>query len=409
MRVYLRVAWRNILANKRRTALSVVIIVIGTALTVFMWAMQDGAWDMAVQHITDLFTGQLQVERAGFTDDYDVRKAITDTGLVFSQLRSDPEVMAFAPRLMAMGMARSPTGSAGALLVGIDPESEPAVSKLSEYIREGEFLQPGDARGAVIGDRMAEDMGLKMGDKMVVMAMDSTGNIAGEALRIRGLLHLGAADLDRSLVLLALPTLQGMLLVDGYHIVAVKVKDLGHADEVAARLEPGDDLVARSWRDFMPAIEQTIQMKTGSVSLILLLFMLLAVSAIASTMLMSVKQRVREFGIMQAVGMKPGGIFMMVVAEGVLLCLVGMIAGLALGFLIVWILSLTGIYVGGFENIYETYGMGTIDRLYPRIGSLFWSHFHEPVVGFILVAVLSSLYPAYIATRMTPTRAMRYH
>ncbi len=409
MRVYLRVAYRNILANKRRTALSVVIIVIGTALTVFMWAMQDGAWDMALQHITDLFTGQLQVERAGFTDDYDVRKVIADTGLVFSRLRSDPEVMAFAPRLMAMGMARSPAGSAGALLVGINPDAEPAVSKLSEYIREGEFLRPGDARGAVIGYRMAEDMGLRIGDKMVVMAMDSTGNIAGEALRIRGLLHLGAADLDRSLVLLALPTLQGMLLVDGYHIVAVKVKDLDRADEVAARLEPGDGVIARSWRDFMPAIEQTIRMKTGSVSLILLLFMLLAVSAIASTMLMSVKQRVREFGIMQAVGMRPAGVFFMVVTEGVLLSLVGMIAGLALGFFITWILSLTGIYVGGFGDIYETYGMGTIDRLYPRIGSLFWSHFHEPVVGFILVAILSSLYPAYIAARMTPTRAMRYH
>ncbi len=409
MRVYLQVSWRNILANKRRTALSVVIIVIGMALTVFMWAIQDGAWDMAVQHITDLFSGQLQIEKAGFSDDYDVRRVITDTNLVFSRLRSEPEVLAFAPRLMATGMARSTTGSAGALLVGINPEAEPAVSKLSEYIKEGEFLRAGDFRGAVIGDRMAEDMGLVIGDKMVIMAMDSSGNIAGEAVRVRGLLHLGAADLDRSLVIVNHSTLQGMLLVNGYHMVAVKVKDLSRADEVAARLEPGDDVVARSWRDFMPAIEQTIQMKTGSVSIILLLFMLLAVSAIASSMLMSVKQRVREFGIMQAVGMRPSGIFFMVITEGVLLSLVGMVAGMALGFLITWVLSFTGIYVGGFGEIYESYSMGTIDRLYPRVGDLFWSHFHEPIIGFLLVAVISSLYPAYIAARMTPTRAMRYH
>ncbi len=389
--------------------MSVVIIVIGMALTVFMWAMQDGAWDMAVQHITDLFSGQLQIEKAGFSDDYDVRRVITDTNLVFSRLRSEPEVLAFAPRLMATGMARSTTGSAGALLVGINPEAEPAVSKLSEYIKEGEFLRAGDFRGAVIGDRMAEDMGLVIGDKMVIMAMDSSGNIAGEAVRVRGLLHLGAADLDRSLVIVNHSTLQGMLLVNGYHMVAVKVKDLSRADEVAARLEPGDDVVARSWRDFMPAIEQTIQMKTGSVSIILLLFMLLAVSAIASSMLMSVKQRVREFGIMQAVGMRPSGIFFMVITEGVLLSLVGMVAGMALGFLITWVLSFTGIYVGGFGEIYESYSMGTIDRLYPRVGDLFWSHFHEPIIGFLLVAVISSLYPAYIAARMTPTRAMRYH
>ncbi len=389
--------------------MSVVIIVIGMALTVFMWAMQDGAWDMAVQHITDLFSGQLQIEKAGFSDDYDVRRVITDTNLVFSRLRSEPEVLAFAPRLMATGMARSTTGSAGALLVGINPEAEPAVSKLSEYIKEGEFLRAGDVRGAVIGDRMAEDMGLVIGDKMVIMAMDSSGNIAGEAVRVRGLLHLGAADLDRSLVIVNHSTLQGMLLVNGYHMVAVKVKDLSRADEVAARLEPGDDVVARSWRDFMPAIEQTIQMKTGSVSIILLLFMLLAVSAIASSMLMSVKQRVREFGIMQAVGMRPSGIFFMVITEGVLLSLVGMVAGMALGFLITWVLSFTGIYVGGFGEIYESYSMGTIDRLYPRVGDLFWSHFHEPIIGFLLVAVISSLYPAYIAARMTPTRAMRYH
>jgi len=409
MGVYLRVAWRNILANRRRTTLSVVIIVIGMALTVFMWAMQDGAWDIALQHITDLFTGQVQVERAGFTDDYDVRKVITDTSLVFSQLRSDPEVVAFAPRLMAMGMARSPSGSGGALIVGINPEVEPAVSKLVEYIPDGEFLKPGDTRGAVIGDRMAEDLGLKTGDKMVIMAMDSTGNIAGEALRVRGFFHLGAAELDRSLVLVNHSTLQKMLLVNGYHTIAVKVKDLREADAVAARIEPGEGVLARSWEDFMPAIEQTIQMKTGSVSVILLLFMLLAVSAIASTMLMSVKQRVREFGIMQAIGMKPAGVFFMVITEGVLLSLVGMVAGMALGFLITWVLSLTGIYVGGFGDIYETYSMGTIDRLYPRIGQLFWSHFHEPIIGFLLVAVISSLYPAYIAARITPTRAMRYY
>lgn len=408
MGVYFRVAWRNILANRRRTILSAIIIVIGTALTVFMWAVQEGAWDMALQHITDLFTGQVQVERAGFTDDYDVRKVITDTGLVFSRLRSDPEVLAFAPRLMAMGMARSPAGSAGALLVGVEPEIEPGVTTLAEYIKSGEFLQAGDARGAVIGDRMAEDMGIGIGDKMVIMAMDSSGNIAGEALRVRGLLHLGSAELDRSLVLVSHKTLQGMLLVNGYHTVAVKVKDLSRADEIAARLKPGDDVVARSWRDFMPALEQTVSMKRGSASAILLLFMLLAISAIASSMLMSVKQRVREFGIMQAVGMKPAGIFFMVITEGVLLASVGMILGLALGFLITWILSLTGIYVGGFGEIYETYSMGTIDRLYPRIGPLFWSHFHEPITGFLLVAVLSSLYPAYIAARMTPTSAMRH-
>jgi len=409
MSVYLRVAWRNILANRRRTVLSVVIIVVGTALTVFMWAIQEGAWDMALQHITDLFTGQVQVERSGFSDDYDVRKVIADTSLVFSRLRSDPDVVAFAPRLMAMGMARSPTGSAGALIVGIDPEIEPSASRLSEYVREGEFLRSGDPRGAVIGDRMAEDMGIGIGDKVVIMAMDSTGNIAGEALRVRGLLHLGSAELDKSLVLVNSRILRNMLLVNGYHTVAVKVRELGRADEIAARLNPGDDVVARSWRDFMPALEQTVSMKRGSGSVILLLFMLLAVSAIASTMLMSVKQRVREFGIMQAVGMKPAGVFFMVVTEGVLLAAVGVIAGLALGFLITWIVSLTGIYVGGFGEIYETYSMGTIDKLYPRLGPLFWSHLHEPIIGFILVAVLSSLYPAYIASRMTPMRAMRYY
>jgi ABC-type lipoprotein release transport system permease subunit len=409
MRVYLRVAWRNILANRRRTALSVLIIVVGTALTVFMWAMQEGAWDMALQHITDLFTGQVQIERAGFSDDYDVRKVIADTGLVFSRLRSDPDVLGFAPRLMATGMASSPTGSACALIVGINPDIEPSVSKLAEYTRVGEFLRAGDFRGAVIGDRIAEDLGLRIGDKMVIMAMDSSGNIAGEALRVRGLLHLGSAELDRSLVLVNAGTLRNMLLLNGYHTVAVRLKDLGRADEVAERLSLGGGVVARSWRDFMPALEQTVRMKRGSVSLILLLFLLLSVSAIASTMLMSVKQRVREFGIMHALGMKPQGIFLMVITEGILLSAVGVIAGLVLGFLITWIFSLTSIYVGGFGEVYETYSMGTIDRLYPRLGPLFWSHLHEPIVGFILVAVLSSFYPAYIASRMTPMRAMRYY
>ena len=412
MGVYLRVAWRNILANKRRTTLSVVIIVIGMALTVFMWAMQDGAWDIALQHITDLFTGQVQVERAGFTDDYDVRKVITDTSLVFSQLRSDPEVVAFAPRLMAMGMARSPSGSGGALIVGINPEVEPAVSKLVEYIPEGEFLRPGDTRGAVIGDRMAEDLGLKTGDKMVIMAMDSTGNIAGEALRVRGFFHLGAAELDRSLVLVNHSTLQKMLLVNGYHTIAVKVKDLREADAVAARIDPGEGVLARPWEDFMPALEQTVQMKKGGVSMILLVFLFLALTGIASTMLMSVKQRVREFGIMQAVGMRPGGVFFMVVAEGILLAAIGMFLGLVLGLLITGITGITGIDVkglSGVSNLYENYSMGTVGKLYPKVGQLFWSHFHESVIGFLLVAVLSSLYPAYIAARMTPMRAMRYH
>ncbi len=378
------------------------------ALTVFMWAIQDGAWEIALRHITDMFPGQVQIERAGFSDDYDVRKVISDTSEIFSRIRSDPDVIGFSPRLLATGMVRSPTGSSGALLVGIRPENESGVSKFSEYLKEGEFIGPGDKRGALIGDRMADDLGLRLGSKFVIMAMDSTGNISGEALRVKGIFHLGSAELDRGLVVLSSETLKRMLLVNGYHIIAIRVKSLSSADDVARRLNPGGGVVARSWREFLPVIEQTVQMKRGSVSIVLLLFMFLALSSIAATMLMSVQQRVREFGIMQAVGMKPLGVFGMVIAEGVILGAIGIVIGLIIGFIAVWITSMTGIDVSGFSEIYESYDMGNIGKLYPQMGAVFWSHFHEPILGFLAVSVLSSLYPAYIAARMVPSRAMRY-
>jgi putative ABC transport system permease protein len=409
LKVYLRVAWRNILANKRRTILSTLIIMVGMALTVFMWAIENGAQDIMINHMTDLFTSQVQVERAGFSDDYDVKKVITDTTRVFSQIKSAPGVVAFAPRVMATGMARSTRTSTGAILVGIDPEAESRVSKLPDCVSAGEFLKPGDARGAVIGDRMAGNLGLEMGDKIVIMAMDSTGNIAGEALRIRGFLHLGATELDRSLVLVNSGTLRKMLLVNGYQIIAVKVKNARGAPGVAARINPGDGILVRPWQEFMPELLQGMQMDEGSIFIILLLFLLLAVAGIANTMLMSVKQRVREFGIMQAVGMKPGGVFFMVVAEGALLSVAGIAAGLVLGVIVTAIVGIFGIDISAYSSVLETYGAGLLTKFYPRIGYLFWAHFHEPIIGFLVTGVLSSLYPAYVAAKKHPSEAIRYY
>lgn len=406
--VFARIASRNVLRNRKRSAITVLGTAFAIAAYVFLYGFFDGFIEQIIDTSTRYVTGHVQIEREGLRRDLAPELSFPNAGVVLERVRQTQGVVAAAPRVQAQALASSATKSIGVLLYGIDPEPERSITLLHRAIVEGQALDAGAERDAVIGRRLADKLGLRLGEKLVVMAPGLGGELGTAAFRIRGIFATESSAFDGAMVFVTLPAAQRMLgLGERVSSINLRLAERGETTAVADQLG-GElrerELVAEPWPRLLPQATDMLGLIRAFRSVIVAMFFVVVALAVMNTVYMAVTERTREFGVMMALGTPPRAIVRMVVYETAVLMLLALALGYAGGVALVGWFGHAGLDLSGFFKDYSAIP-GLTGIVYPRVvlGSI-----AGPGIALFLASLAVSLLPAERAARLDPTTAIRH-
>jgi len=407
MTTFTKIAWRNIKRNKWRSAITISAVSVGLAALIFLKSFVDGADMQMVENYTNLLIGHIQIHKSGFQKNIKLENSIVNSYVITSVLKNIGGISAYAPRIKDYALISSTEGSSGILLLGISPEPEQKLSDLHKRLRKGKFLKSGLDDEIVIGTTLAENLKVDLGDKVVLMSQANDGSLAAAAYNVCGIIESGAEEIDKNLALITLKSAQE-LLVMGNKIseIVVKADDISTIDALSVGIKNNLDtnrFEVLTWKEVSPVTYQWLQFDQVFTDLILFIVLIVVASGILNTVLMGVMERVREFGIMLALGTKPQQISGMVTIESFLLGLIGTSIGTCIGTGLVFFFSIRGIDLSIISSALNNFYIGSV--IYPRL-DLISIAFYSSVV--LLVSIFISVFPAKKASRLSPIEAIRH-
>jgi ABC-type lipoprotein release transport system permease subunit len=405
MMIYVKLAWRNVLRNKRRSFIAGTAIGIGLASLICVDALMLGMERNMIDSATASFMGQGRIERKGFQDTQQADLTINRLDQVVADLEQEPILKHFAPRAMTFAMASSPSNLSSIELVGIDPASEKPVSEIDEVIIEGSYFSGENERDILIGNRLAEILKVSLGDRLVVtVSQAGTGDLSQDLFRVSGIFHFDISEMDRGMAFIRLGKAQEMLSIGtDVHEIALVFTDLKSSSDTTLPFWQkysrfGNEAVG--WPLIMPQLNTVFELSRFSTYIIGLVLFGVVALGIINTLFMSLHERMFEFGVLRAVGTRPFSIVQLVTYEAGSLAVVSIVMGCILGFAVNYILIHTGIDYTGIEYSGVTFRKLLFPELRIR-------QFIEYPLWVFFFTILVGLYPACYAARMSPAAAMR--
>ncbi|NOY05823.1 MAG: ABC transporter permease [Chlorobi bacterium] len=399
------IAWRNIWRNKRRTLIVVSSVVVGVVALIMNDSLSIGMIQQMFENQLGSHVAHMQIHKRGFNDNKIIQSVVPDQGRVEDVLRSTPEVKHFSRRVVTFGLVSSAINSSGAAIIGVEPEREPGITIIKKSIIEGRYLS-GASHEVVIGGKMAKKLSVEVGDKIVGMASTVSGSVGSDMFRVVGIYRTVSSEFDKSYVFISLKNAQEMLELGGnVSEFAIILRDRKLVEmvknKIAGRLGP--DYEVLSYADLMPLILAQMQMYSESMFIVYIIIGLALIFGIINSTLMSVFERMQEFGVLMAIGMKNSRLFYMIMLEALVIGVLGTAVGMVAGLVLYMPLSAYGLDLSMFSESLTSFGVGS--TIYPVLTL-------QSVVGIMIVipvfAVLGALYPALKAIRLEPVSAIRY-
>lgn len=407
MGIAMRMGLRNLRRRPGRTLLTMGMLMFGTFLVVWSIGMNEGPYADMIRMGTGTWLGQLHVEHEGYKDSPSLYEAVDQPGPIIKALEADPDVKAVSARVEVAGLLSVGTRTAGAMLTGVMPDREPKVTTLPNTVKEGGFLTaPADAEALpiVLGRGLARRLKVKLGQEVVYMGQASDGSIAAESFTLVGIMESGSDELDANLAMIRLKDAQELLVLgDRVHQIVARTTDPEAAELVARRVGPSLQKPARlmTWRQLSPQLWASIQSDREGGTVFVSVIALMVVLGAVNAMLMSVFERTRELGVMKALGASPAHLIAVVVWESVGVALLGVGLGVLAGALVNEYYASVGMKF--FDEPIEFGGM-ELSMIYPM--NTFRGTVQYPLAIFA-AAVLGGLWPAWRASQLDPTEAIR--
>ena len=408
MMIFLAIAWRNVIRNGRRTALTVSICALGLATLIISNAQYAGFHEKMVNTAVRIFMGHLQIHTTGFHGNPTVEKCYEP--LPDNVLAGVPHLSAFARRVRFQALASTASNSLGVLVAGVDPEPEARVTLLARSVVEGKYFdsEPDGVKTCLVGEQLYRNLRLMRGEKLVLMAQAYDGSMAADVFRVVGVCRSGNPDIDRSFVWITLPAAQSFL-VYGSKIseTVLLLKNSDYVDKAQSFLKMRAGSPAReilTWKEIAPDIVQLIQLELAMQRILMLIITVIVTMAIMNTMLMAIQERFTEFGVLAAIGTAPEEVVGMVMLESLILGALGVVAGLVLTGLALIYFCTHGVNLASFAaGMAKFIGMDTV--VYPLLkpGEVISS-----CLMILISATFISLVPALKAARMNPVAAIRH-
>lgn len=408
--IFIHLAWRNITRNMVRSGISVLAVAVGLGSMIFFYSMVDGFLNQMINNTTRYIVGDMQLSTKGFHDNISSDETVSGLDNVNKILAENKNIASFAPRIMSEALLNTTEKSLNILLIGIDPDKEKDISGFDKVVQQGVYISSKDKNGIMLGSQIAEKLKVSVGDKVVVMVQDSVGSLSSEAFRVQGIVKTGVDSIDKVLVIINIQTAQSLLSVDGASIVFIKLKDKNNVDNTASalnsRLEGSPEQVY-TWKEILPIIIQLLDFIKVSLNIFLFVLFGIIILGMMNTILMGVLERVKEFGMMMALGTRRSQVIRLVIYELMFLGILGLIVGNFLAIMIVGISHYAGFDLAFFSpgeiiTLEKMPGIETV--IYPRIS--FQSLIFPSATIFIL-SLLAGLYPAWKAASFEPVQAMR--
>lgn len=401
----LKLSWRSLFRNKRRTLIAGSAIGIGLASLVFSDGLILGTKEVMIRNMTGSFLGEGQIHGPGFRETGETDRTIQDLGETIAALEHDPRVAHFTVRTLAIGMISSAANHRSVLLAGVNPDLERHVSQVAEAVTQGRFLEQESPQSIVIGAKLAQDLEVSLGDRVVTtMAQAGSGDLVQELFRVSGIFEFRSRELDGGLACVNLEKARGMLAIgEAAHEIALKFADpkipgdAGHAFWKAYSRRGNEAL---GWPRLMPQVEASLELMEISLYVIAAILFAIVAFGIINTLFMSIHERTFEFGVLRAIGTRPFRVGLQIVCEAGALGVFSVVMGLVLGAGLNWAFSMIGFDYRGIE--FE--GVTIRNLIYPVISARqFWIY----PLSVLAFTVLAGIYPAVHAARIAPAEAMR--
>jgi len=407
MDIVLRLAWRNLWRQPRRTWLTIGAMVFSNTLLVFMISLQFGMYGLMIDNTLQVFTGHMQVQAPGYKDDQKMRQTVADIVPLAAKLREEFQSGNVAARSWAFGLASSDERSYGIGIFGVEPDFEPQVSNIPGLVKEGRYLRDYDATEIVIGSVLARNLRVAPGDEITILGSGRDGSFAAAVLNVVGIFESGVADIDRNFAEIPLALFEDVFYMDGAgHQVVISAATLDEAEllqpSIAAALPPDSNLAVHSWDVLQPGLKQAIQADMSSAFFMYGVLVILVAFSVLNTQLMSVLERTHEFGIVLSLGLKAGRLGRLIMLETALMGIIGLILGVITGIIFTSWFTVNGLSIPGMEEMAANFNLPA--RIFPQLTP--WTTIAGPLVVFVFT-LLAAAYPALRLHRLHPVEAMR--
>ncbi len=404
MKTLTKISWRNIWRNRTRTLIIITALVLGIMGGVFSAALRLAAEEQQFEDAIENMISHIQIHHPEFLANPEARHRIPDGMDLKQELTQRDGIKTVSARTVMDGMAASANMNTGVRIKGVDKKVEASITKLDELIVEGTyFTEDWRLPSVIIGRALARELLVDVGSRIVLTFQDIDGGIISASFRVEALYAVTSRRFEERTVFVTANVLNELVgentAVTEIAILLDNVDDYREVTKELRETYPG--LEIRHWADMDPALHYALEV-LDQLLIWLVGIIILGVSfGLLNTILMSILERVRELGVLLAVGMKRIRVFAMVVLETTMISIIGGVTGLILSFFMIRILNNRGVNIPGGEGL-EDFGFSAV--LYPSLDTVFY---FEIGVLVILFAILASIYPAWKAIRLAPAESVR--
>lgn len=402
----LKLAWLNIWRNKRRTIITATSVFFAVLLAIIFRSLTEGIYDNMIHNVVSYSSGYLQVHQKGYWEEQSIDNTFTENERLYQELLKNPSIKHLMPRLQTFALASYADKTKGVLILGIDPVGEKAVNSLHEKIVDGHYLQTLNDDAVVLGEGLASQLKLKVNDTLVLLGQGYHASSATAKYRVKGLIKLGAIELNNSVVYIPLKQAQQMHGAENrLSSVAISLDRTSNLDKLKRSLLESvnpEIFEVMTWKEMMPELDQFIEADTTGHYIIIGILYLIISFGLFGTLLMMIFERKHEFGILIAIGMKKHLLAFVLLLESIMISLIGCFIGVIAGILVIKWFTVHPIHLTGeLKQVYEDYGIESI--IY------FSSHGKIFVVQTLIVLILSILlafYPGIKVMKLKPVEAI---
>tara|TARA_R110002050_G_scaffold35708_3_gene89555 strand:- start:4085 stop:5299 length:1215 start_codon:yes stop_codon:yes gene_type:complete len=400
-----QIAWRNIWRNRSRSLVVISSIIIGVWAGIFILSFSWGMYKNNINESVYKQLSHLQIHHPKFQNENDSKFTIANSDQVMRQFQKDARIASVSSRVITTGMITSPTTASGVKIYGIEPALEIPQIRLNESVIQGDYFNSGKDNEMLIGEKLARKLKVKLKSKVVLTFTNTNTEIVSAAFRIGGLYRSKNSSLDEVNVYVQQEDLRDLLglKTSESNEIAILIKDETQLDTIK---NYSSNLVKKvkieDWKELSPELGMIIESFNLYTYIISGIILLALTFGIINTMLMSVLERIRELGMLMAIGLNKRKIFIMVMLETIYLTVLGSPIGLFLGWLTVTLLGETGINISMFSEGLASYGFSSM--IYPALDQ---EKYIIIVTMCIVTAILSAIYPAYKALQLNPSEAIR--
>ena len=404
MKKILKIAWRNLWRNRRRTSITAASIFFAIFFAIGMRSFQLGSYDHMIKQIIESYTGYLQVQNKDYLDDPGIDNAFPVSPELLKKINADPNVKVAVPRIESFALASTGNLSKGVMVSGISPEQERQMSDPAQKLVRGRYLKTDD-REVLLSERLSKYLKAGVGDSIVLMGQGYQGASAANIYSICGIVKMPSPDLDNKLVYMTLTQAEALFSLSGQLTsIAINLKNTDEMKETQKRLSAldGENLSVKNWEELIPTLKQQIQGDSQSGLLFLAVLYIIIFFGVFGTVQMMISERWREFGMMVSIGMKRGQLAAIVTIEMLFIGFIGTVLGM---------LAIAPCIILGHYNPFTM--TGNMAQMYIDMGfdpvmptALFDSYFFLQGVVIFLMVILASYLPVRSIMKLNVTKAL---